>query len=191
MKAPFVTNSLYLKRYTADALSTVQAINNIRKDLLWLDKARAPSCYLVPYVMIQPRVEDNREAKLVFIDRKFFHISSHSSRLVVQKLPGITQEEMIDFATDALDALHDSGKSVILDGVVRVDILKGNDGRLVVNEFESLEARRFTLNTNHQHNVNAQIILYWEQKAYDCLNSLREEMTCVVESAEDCDADSV
>ena len=49
--------------------------------------------------------------------------------------------ELFQFAEDSLLALSQANPSVIVkDSIVRVDVFQNNIGRMVVNEFESLEA---------------------------------------------------
>ena len=56
----------------------------------------------------------------------------------------------------------------MLDGLLRIDVFKTKDNRLVVNELESLEAEYFGDDVEEAR-FNEFLKSYWEKKIYDCL----------------------
>lgn len=51
-----------------------------------------------------------------------------------------TRETRFKFAKSAIDNLKLNCSQCLVDGLVRVDIMQDDNGEMVVNEFESLEA---------------------------------------------------
>jgi hypothetical protein len=84
-----------------------------------------PTCYEVPYLMLQVRVEKNKECKLCFLNKKFSHFTSLLG--TTQSYPGFSQDQLILFAYKALQSISHLN-TFILDGLVRVDIFKSNSG---------------------------------------------------------------
>lgn len=61
-----------------------------------------------------------------------------------------TTETRFDFAREAIKQLRIACPEALVSGLVRVDIMVDDDGRMLVNEFESLEA-------GHQHNTHSSV----------------------------------
>jgi hypothetical protein len=168
MKAPFVTNRLHFHSYPDNAVEAFKHLQIVRKKIF--GESRESSA--VPYIMLQVRMKDNREVKLVFLGCQFQYVMSCSVRTVVMSLTDHSDEELILFATNALQRIskHDE---YIVDGLVRVDIFSNNDDNLVVNELESLEARWFSKNDKHLANCATYLQNYWENMIYKCFASLK------------------
>lgn len=167
IKAPYVTNSNHFKFYPTTSKKAVSRIKSIIEDLFF---SSMPTCYEIPYLMLQERVDQNKEAKLCFLNMKFSHLISSTTTRKSQR--GFSTEELISFAYNALKMLETSCRgSCILDGLVRVDLFKSNDGKLVVNEFESLEARYFG-DVAEMTQVENFLKDYWEIKISHCVNKL-------------------
>jgi hypothetical protein len=150
-------------------VKTIEAImyqlDSIRKRMFELKTS-----FVIPYIMLQVRVKKNNEVKMVFLDGKYHHTLSCSVSGIVMRLSGFENEELISFATSAIQSVsvHDA---YILDGLVRVDIFN-NDGTLVVNELESLEARFFSSRDSKQGTCLTFLENYWEKKIYEGIESL-------------------
>ena len=118
--------------------------------------------------MFQERVVCNNEVKVCFLDKQYSHIAVIDRSK--KSLTGFTRDEIILFAYHALQSLVHLEDVFILDGLVRVDIFKSNEGHLVINELESLEA---DYNGHHREMSQTDIFLstYWEKAIYKCLCS--------------------
>ena len=91
----------------------------------------------VPYCIIQPKLKNGKEYKVVCLNHKASHIKIKNNHIST----GFSNsEELHKFAEDSIQLLEDELHSTILNGLVRVDIMLRNDGKMIVNEFESLEA---------------------------------------------------
>lgn len=66
VKSPFVTNRQYYHRYPTSAEDVMRCISGQVRDMY---EATSKYYYgpIVPYLILQERVEDNAEAKVVFI----------------------------------------------------------------------------------------------------------------------------
>ena len=65
-----------------------------------------------------------------------------------------------------------SSDKFVLDGLVRIDIMMSNDGNLVLNEFEGIEAVYFSADEVQERTVDCFLEKYWEEKIYDCITNL-------------------
>ena len=165
MKPGYTTNSLHYKKCVDTVEEVKLHLNRVMNDMY----GGAPTCYEVPYIMLQVRVSDNSEVKLVFLNKQYSHMVSSDSKLIRMSLRGFKESELIAFAKETLDLLPED--EYILDGMVRVDIFRNDDGYLVLNEFESLEATYFTKSVTRKGNLEDFLEAYWERKFYDALLS--------------------
>ena len=166
MKAPFTTNAMHYKSYVNSLTDAMQYIRRVRDDMFGLH----PTCYILPYVMLQERVSDNREVKICFVNGRFNHIASVASS--VKSIRGYLSSAVVSFATEALRSLKRLDNVFILDGLVRVDVFKSNDGHLVVNDLESLDACYSSLNVLDTSRIDKFLEEYWENKIYECIIKL-------------------
>lgn len=67
--------------------------------------------------------------------------------------------------------MEKNDKHFALDGLVRVDIFN-NNGTLVVNEFEGIEAVYFAKNVVEEMRVSRDLEKFWEDKIYACIIDL-------------------
>ena len=95
------------------------------------------SGHRVPYAMIQPTLVNRKEYKVVVLGGKPAHICP-TAKGVAKAFS--TPPEIMQFAEDAVKELKKARPATIDDGLLRVDIMSTRDNRMVVNEFESLEA---------------------------------------------------
>jgi hypothetical protein len=89
----------------------------------------------VPYVMMQPRLRNLKEYKMIC------HHGVIVYKVQKKKDPGKAFPGVEDFAKHALDTLSTRLPQCMTDFMIRVDIMQLDCGRLVVNEFESFEAQ--------------------------------------------------
>ena len=81
--------------------------------------------------------------------------------------------DLISFGNACLEALKGSSSDkFVLDGLVRIDIMMSNDGNLVLNEFEGIEAVYFSADEVQERTVDCFLEKYWEEKIYDCITNL-------------------
>ena len=174
IKAPFTTNSQHFKRYfdsrpdqdSNDMVKRILAfVVEVRDDIYDLRRRGHPTCYVIPYLMLQVKLWDKSEVKIVFLGGRFHHILSSSTKSVVTKLINHKQIDVVKFAAHALQTLS-SSKKFILDGLVRVDVFQDQNGKLVINELESLEANYHTKSEMKQLSTQKFLVAYWEKQIY-------------------------
>ena len=113
----------------------------------------------IPYCMVQPRLENTKEYKLVFIGGNFSHIIPNSKGTG----EGFCDENVLRaFAESAVLSIKSSCPETITDGLFRVDIMRRANGNLVVNEFESLEAIAYArMHHSHEQLIVSFLQNYW------------------------------
>jgi len=113
----------------------------------------------IPYCMVQPRLENTKEYKIVFIGETFSHTIPNAKGTG----EGFCEEPILRaFAEAALVSIKSSCAETITDGLFRVDIMKRANGNLVVNEFESLEAIAYSkMHHSHEQLIVSFLENYW------------------------------
>ena len=124
----------------------------------------------IPYTMVQPRLTNRKEYKVVVLNG----VASH---IIPQCANGISCEgsafrcasagDVMKFAEMAVLCLSRHCPGSQADGLIRVDVMETKHGNLIVNEFESLEAVYET-----PHNAGAEVeghlklflMAYWVRK---------------------------
>jgi len=169
MKAPFTTNKQHFYKYDICTPSAaLRHINTVHRKL-W---GPIPECYEIEYLLLQERVKNNKEAKLCFFGGEFHHFTMGSAGNLKQSFPEYSSDDLIQFATLALQSVS-RHPEYLLDGLVRVDLFfSENDQKLVVNEFESLEASFLTTKHDVQMKASAWLKRYWEKKIYTCISDV-------------------
>jgi hypothetical protein len=170
LKAPFTTNSNYYKTYPGSADSALKNIQSVYKKM-FPPPPQCPSGIIVPYMMLQVRVTKSVEAKLIFHNGVFHHFLSPSSKAITASFPGFSSDDVVNFASTAVQHLSSNDENIV-DGLLRVDIFKNDEGKLVVNEFESLEARYFSTQQAIMMETEKFLNNYWEKKIYSSISSL-------------------
>lgn len=92
--------------------------------------------------MLQPCMKNKRECKVAVFDKKALYVTYSTSmkRGLTFVLPHI--DTLFTFAQNAVNQLSTNcPQSLTSDSLIRVDIFQNKDLKLVVNEFESFEAR--------------------------------------------------
>ena len=175
MKAPYVTHSTYFKRYISTVSEGKSHIKNVCDNIYRRQCAiQGHPCYEIPYMMLQQRVTNNDEAKLCFLNKKFSHFVSGSS--TVQSFRGYSQHDLILFAYQCLQSLANLSHIYIFDGLVRVDLFKDDQGLLVLNEIESLEAGCQSSLEQKNCQTNQFLINYWYHTICDSITCLGAQM---------------
>jgi len=147
VKLPFVTNGD--KMHTCKTLEMV--VHTIENYPI--------SASGIPYCMVQPRLENTKEYKLVFVGETFSHIIPNAKGTG----EGFCDENLLKaFAVAAIVSIKSSCPETITDGLFRVDIMKRANGNLVVNEFESLEAVAYSrMHRSHEQLIISFLENYW------------------------------
>jgi len=127
MKLAFVTNGFHMEQ-----------VNTYEELLRKLDFYSGNFFGIYPYVMLQPYLYNRKEYKVTLYNGKALYICKSVRRIKERAFSNST--EIMRFAETAVAMLKCETTAIDLEGVIRVDIMQGNDGSLIVNEFESLEA---------------------------------------------------
>jgi len=94
-----------------------------------------------PYLMLQGEMVSNNESKVVCDGGKALYMSSISKKGISPNgANGVSKQALFTFAENALLSLKAADSSFCMDSITRVDIFQTSKGKLVVNEFESLDA---------------------------------------------------
>ena len=133
LKLPFVT--------MREGLKWCRSLDKVLQEL---SIATAKFGGRIPYAMIQPRLHNRKEYKVVVLNGRASHVIPQCANGVT--CPG----KAFKFATKTTDLFHFAETAVrclskrcpasIDAGLIRVDIMETFSGNLIVNEFESLEA---------------------------------------------------
>jgi hypothetical protein len=90
-----------------------------------------------------------------------------------QSLKEHDTQSIVDFAASALAQLDmNLPDQCILDGLVRVDVFRNNAGKLVVNEFESMEAVYTSTRAQSNEHTFTFLTHYWECQIFEALAAL-------------------
>lgn len=118
---------------------------------------------------MQVKANSNAEVKLVFLGGEFHHILQCTVNCVRMSITGITKAALLEFGASVIKCASEHDE-FILNGLVRVDIMKNNEGHLVLNELESLEARHDTLDSALSVSCSTFLSEYWEKTIYECIH---------------------
>jgi hypothetical protein len=151
LKAPFVTNSMHFLYFLKEPDDIVWKLELVSRAVFEEEK-----CYVIPYMMLQPRMQNRKEYKVVLLNGERKHIFyDRSQRRDCGAFSKESPNRLFEFAQNALHLLRKARPHAILDYLVRVDVFEtqeketytNEDGKVsirnrwVVNEFESLEAQ--------------------------------------------------
>ena len=132
VKVPYTTNQKYRRLKTVEDI--VRTVLGHRDQ--YLD--------VIPYVMLQAYLHNTVEYKVVCFNGKAMYEASidQCNRARGRKKSFSTKQKRFEFAEEVLQKLKTVCPSLELSSVVRVDIFWCDYlNKMVVNEFESLEAR--------------------------------------------------
>ena len=116
-----------------DLLLSLRDFHGVLNALKKFDRDRN---FFISHAFVQHGVKQgNMEAKVVCLGGEAKYVATQR-----RHLPAGVAEDYLQFANEVIADLIMKCPCAILDGVVRVDIMKLSTGELVVNEVESLEA---------------------------------------------------
>lgn len=171
IKAPFVQNQRGFKmKFFATHEDFISIMHSVyTKFNPTLNKNNVLTTQVFPYLIVQPRIGNTRESKVVLLNGEAKFISSSTK-------PGLlgvkTAKELLEFAELAVNHLNERTKKAFLsDGITRVDLFCTKDNRLIVNEFESLDANFATSNTALQSQTSEAIVQYYKDKLIKLVDS--------------------
>jgi hypothetical protein len=185
-KTPFTTNK-FGKNGIVSILDLPSLAVKLSNAALALLTPQTGGALRVPYIMVQPMMNNRKEYKVVFFNCCFMHIANINQRRFGEIAWSFgSHSRLVSFALDALTQLKVRRPETITDFLVRVDVFESNEvecfdetnpdfpmddfrhwrdaeGRycrfkLVVNEFESIEAN--FPGKNHEE-VKTLIYRYW------------------------------
>ena len=108
----------------------------------------------ISYAMLQQCMKNRNEYKVVYYNGSARYVSNINQKHVREKaFSAKPHSSLLTFADNAVEALISANDSFLSDGVVRVDVFQTCTNRLVVNEFESLEACIYS--STHQEELQA------------------------------------
>jgi len=123
--------------------------------------------------MIQPCMYNRKEYKVVALNNVPTYIASIASGRGKKSAGGVNQQfgdtdSLLEFAGKAIGTFRLNAPFAITDGLFRVDVFQDVTGKMVVNEFESLDANYSAL-THLQMATHSFLIKYWENKITELL----------------------
>jgi hypothetical protein len=135
----------------------------------------------IPYAMIQAKMANNYEAKVVCFNMTPMYISKRKRGYGQSIAKGkIGTHALLAFAGEALNLLHERCPAALLDGLVRVDIFRtcqARGSRFVVNEFESLEAD-YSGSGNNEAAMDSCLTEYWTNVISKLVIAKSREQLC-------------
>lgn len=160
MKAPFTTNSHYV-RFPKTIENVVDIVKSAphNQDVGYCQ---------IPYLMVQPCMHNRKEYKVVMLNHVPVYATTSSSNKrcsngVNKAFVQTNRMELYKFAEEQITEFKLNCPGAITDGLFRVDVMQNNDGKMVVNELESLEASYFTTG-DKQIIVQDFLFHYWFHK---------------------------
>ena len=137
----------------------------------------------LPYLMIQPCMYNRKEVKIVVLNEEPLFKAGISTGSNSRSKTGINKcfsdkEGLLAFARQAMERFQSAAPFAITDGLFRVDIFQTLSGKMVVNEFESLDAAYDTVSTgtyDYQALTYNFLQKYWQKKIDSVLFSLAEQ----------------
>lgn len=169
VKGSFITNKSNFFGHASSADSVMKLLHTFTSHMIL--NTGAKDCYKVPYLILQERVFDISEVKVIFLGCKFSHIADVGKN-TKHSLPNFSTNEIVEFASASLQLLRDTLGYSIVDGLVRVDVFQSNSGHLVVNEFESLDANYECRKVAYNNATVLFLARYWEGKLLNTIHQL-------------------
>lgn len=171
LKLPYTTN-----KQGRWFLSTSEKLIDWAKSMYnEMKRVETTKFYGIPYMLIQPRLENMKEIKVALINGQNPVVVSSFTRKYGRKFAEF--DDICKFASYAWKRLADACPEAIIDGLVRIDVMSYR-GRLVVNEFESLEA---DFNVADRYDKSEREIVnfltsYWGNKLNRLINMRMERL---------------
>jgi len=158
IKGPFTTNSQCIK--------FVHSIDEMKDSMRILSEKYFGN---LPYLMIQPCMYNRKECKVVVLNNTPVFRAAISTGSHNKSKNGINKKfaeeiELLQFAQTALERFRAAAPFAITDGLFRVDIFQTISGKMVVNEFESLDAEYQSTTSGTNEATYSFLERFWFQK---------------------------
>lgn len=130
----------------------------------------------VSYAIVQPYMRNKKEYRVVVLGGKAEYVVNlqNGAKGVVNKAFSLAPHKgLFKFVQTSVRMLKRACPATLSDCVLRVDVFQRADLRLVVNEFESLEARIYA--TKHDKDESAAqmwVAYFWHKELHKCLQSV-------------------
>lgn len=125
----------------------------------------------IPYTMVQPTMKNKKEYKVVLFNRVPRYVA-HNASVMGTGFSRHPHLEIMNFAAHALNEFSVSCPFAMVDSMMRVDIFQTKSNKLVVNEFESLEADHHSnYGTDKKDAVDYQVEQYYERVLSDLVDT--------------------
>jgi hypothetical protein len=162
VKAPYTTNCQF-REYS----------DSLEKILICFKSACHKFYGFHEYVMIQPRMFNSKEIRVMLFNEKARYFININSETKSSKRILVTDDELFRFAEDSVNMIKQNlGDKLIFDGPLRVDMFQKSNGELVVNEFESLEANYDCSNHVTEIKMRSEMMQYWKCKIFNAIKNL-------------------
>lgn len=125
----------------------------------------------VSYAIVQPCMLNRKEYRVVVLDGAAKYVANISKNPhEAWSFSSWPHKSLFAFAENAVNALKMACPVSLTQGILRVDIFQAADGRLVVNEFESLEACIYSTCAKQEAAALTWMVDYWRR---ELLNSIQ------------------
>lgn len=160
VKPPFVTCGTYFRVF----LCQQKLLEHLER--FFMDDVEC----IFPYTMIQPCMSNRKEYKVVYIPSKNIqYVVSRTARCGSGASFSVRPHtRLFDFVKSAVGIFRHRCPYAITDGLFRVDVFQTKLGKLVVNEFESLDASYYSTERGDSSFVVTNFLRqYWLSKLID------------------------
>jgi len=144
LKAPFVQNKQGFPLYHFTTFEQlVSKINSCYvKESTAFGKLHLKDADVFPYLIIQPRMVSTAESKVVLWNGVAQYVCITPGRIgIMKKAYNISKSDLFKYVEDACAKLkEETNGAFISEGLTRVDCFCLSNGKIVVNEVESLDA---------------------------------------------------
>lgn len=124
----------------------------------------------VSYAIVQPCMANKKEYRVVVLGGKAKYIANVDTGTAGKAFSRPPHGALFSFAEKAVQRLKRARPATLSECVIRVDIFQRSDGDLVVNEFESLEARIYgTSHAKEESSAQVWIGGFWLEQMRTCL----------------------
>jgi hypothetical protein len=148
VKKPFVTNT------------KVVFCISLEEVLMALDRAGRNNSSQIYYVIIQLCMVNRKEYRVVCLNSEPIYIANIMVFRLGYSFSVEPHVELFEFTRAAIKSLKSKRPGSFTESLLRVDIFQRRDGRLVVNEFENLEAS-YSSNWSNENLVSEYVNNFW------------------------------
>ena len=162
-KPNYVPLTDQLRRFLFSTMNESESFNS---------KQKLKPSDVFPYLILQERMKHDNESKIILLggQAKFAtSVDSKSGLIRATKFEAVSREALFKFAEDAYKELNKNCPYFCCEPMVRVDIFKTADNKLVVNEFESLSSNFGCANHSDEIVISDYILNFWEAKLREFL----------------------